>query len=99
MQPPQFASDLSDTVARAKNHEVLLFIHKYNANFQSALLPTSELTNANGFNGTTVCYSWLSQAEMLDYTIDESMQIVESEWTTRLHSTSSSPKTSLTSSI
>lgn len=66
-----FHQRLSQTVASSPNQDLLVFIHGYNVDFESALQRTAQLAVDLPFEGVPVCYSWPSQGKLLRYTVDE----------------------------
>ncbi|WP_417730915.1 alpha/beta hydrolase [Rosistilla oblonga] len=72
-----FRQRLSDRVASAPESDLLVFIHGYNVDFESAVQRTAQIAVDLPFEGVPVCYSWPSQASLVGYTIDEN----NSEWT------------------
>ncbi|HEY1399854.1 alpha/beta hydrolase [Roseateles sp.] len=51
--------------------EALLFIHGFNVDFDEALYRTAQIAHDLRFPGLTLCFSWASCGEVLDYTVDE----------------------------
>lgn len=72
-----FNLKISDAVAKAPAHDLLVFIHGYNVSFESALLRTAQLAVDLPFEGVPVCYSWPSQAKLTGYPIDAN----NADWT------------------
>ncbi|QDS87677.1 hypothetical protein EC9_18560 [Rosistilla ulvae] len=72
-----FRQRLSDRVASAPESDLLVFIHGYNVDFESAVQRTAQIAVDLPFEGVPVCYSWPSQASLVGYTVDEN----NSEWT------------------
>lgn len=66
-----FYRRMSDTVKQSPESELLVFIHGYNVDFESAVRRTAQLSVDLPFRGVPVCYSWPSQGEVLGYTVDE----------------------------
>ncbi|MEM9643510.1 MAG: alpha/beta hydrolase [Planctomycetota bacterium] len=77
MTRDRFLDQLSQTVDSAPDRDLLLFIHGYNVDFESAVQRTAQLAVDLPFEGVPVCYSWPSQASLLGYTIDEN----NAQWT------------------
>ena len=73
-----FYSRLSQTVSKAPDQDLLVFIHGYNVDFQSAVRRTAQIAVDLPFEGVPICYSWPSQGTLLGYSIDET----NAEWTT-----------------
>ncbi|QEG01613.1 hypothetical protein Mal15_56910 [Stieleria maiorica] len=66
-----FHRQLADTVALSPRQDLLVFVHGYNVDFQSAIRRTAQIAVDLPFEGVPVCYSWPSQGTLLGYTIDE----------------------------
>ena len=50
--------------------DVLLYVHGFNETFEDATLDAARLSNALGFRGDTVVFSWPSRASVLSYMAD-----------------------------
>jgi len=72
-----FHQRLAKTVADSTSSDLLVFIHGYNVDFQSAVRRTAQIAVDLPFEGVPICYSWPSQGTLLGYPIDES----NAEWT------------------
>lgn len=72
-----FMQRLSGTVAASPARDMLVFIHGYNVDFESAVQRTAQIAIDLPFEGVPVCYSWPSQGSLVGYTIDEN----NVEWT------------------
>lgn len=66
-----FNSRLSKTVAKSPDRDLLVFIHGFNVDFESAVQRTAQIAVDLPFEGVPVCYSWPSQGKLLGYSIDE----------------------------
>lgn len=66
-----FYRRLQQTVAQTSESELMVFIHGYNVDFESAVRRTAQLAVDLPFRGVPVCYSWPSQGSLLGYTVDE----------------------------
>ncbi|QEG42198.1 alpha/beta hydrolase [Roseimaritima ulvae] len=66
-----FMQRLSGTVAASPDQDMLVFIHGYNVDFESAVQRTAQIAIDLPFEGVPVCYSWPSQGSLVGYTIDE----------------------------
>ena len=73
-----FQQRLSETVSSSAERDLLVFIHGYNVDFESAVQRTAQIAVDLPFEGVPVCYSWPSQGSLLGYSIDET----NAEWTT-----------------
>lgn len=72
-----FHQRLAQTVARSPESDLLVFIHGYNVDFQSAVRRTAQIAIDLPFEGVPICYSWPSQGTLVGYPIDET----NAEWT------------------
>lgn len=72
-----FHQRLAKKVADSASSDLLVFIHGYNVDFQSAVRRTAQIAVDLPFEGVPICYSWPSQGTLLGYPVDES----NSEWT------------------
>lgn len=77
LSPSDFHQRLADTVAQSPANDLLVFIHGYNVDFQSAVRRTAQIAVDLPFEGVPVCYSWPSQGTLIGYPVDES----NAEWT------------------
>lgn len=66
-----FFAELSAVVARAPEHDVLVFVHGYNVGFEAALCRAGQLASDLPFNGAMVAFSWPSAARLTGYRDDE----------------------------
>lgn len=66
-----FHQRLAETVALSPNQDLLVFIHGYNVDFESAVQRTAQIAVDLPFEGVPVCYSWPSQGTLFGYTVDE----------------------------
>jgi esterase/lipase superfamily enzyme len=76
-QPEEFYRLLKDNVERSRRKELFVFVHGYNVTFHDAVRRTAQLAYDLEFDGVPILYSWPSQGELLQYTVDES----NVEWT------------------
>lgn len=67
-----FEKRLSEQLAAADQPDVLVFIHGFNVDFESAVLRTAQIAVDLPFHGVPICYSWPSQGTLLGYPVDES---------------------------
>lgn len=67
-----FHERLGQTLSQSAGGEILVFIHGYNVDFQSAVRRTAQIAVDLPFRGVPICYSWPSQGKLLGYTVDES---------------------------
>jgi esterase/lipase superfamily enzyme len=73
-----FHSRLAKMVGQSVDGDLLLFIHGYNVDFESAIQRTAQIAVDLPFQGVPVCYSWPSQGTLVGYSIDET----NADWTT-----------------
>ncbi len=73
-----FQRRLSETISASPDRDLLVFIHGYNVDFQSAVRRTAQVAVDLPFEGVPVCYSWPSQGSLFGYAVDET----NAEWTT-----------------
>ena len=77
MQSDDFYRELTSNVSDAPQRDLLVFIHGYNVDFESAVQRTAQIAVDLPFEGVPVCYSWPSQGKLLSYSIDEN----NAQWT------------------
>ncbi len=75
----EFYQQMNKQVSESNDHDLLVFIHGYNVDFDSAVRRTAQIANDLSFEGVPVCYSWPSQGSLVGYTVDENNVI----WTVR----------------
>ncbi len=56
---------------REKKHNVLIFVHGYNNNFQESLYRLVQIYADAHFNGTAVLFAWPSQGDAVQYAMDK----------------------------
>ncbi|QDS93491.1 MraY-like glycosyltransferase [Roseimaritima multifibrata] len=66
-----FQQRLSQTVQQSPQKDLLVFIHGFNVDFQSAVRRTAQIAVDLPFEGVPVCYSWPSQGTLWGYPVDE----------------------------
>jgi len=66
-----FHEQLGETLSQSAGGEVLVFIHGYNVDFESAVHRTAQIAVDLPFRGVPICYSWPSQGTLWGYTVDE----------------------------
>ncbi|EMI54828.1 alpha/beta hydrolase [Rhodopirellula sallentina] len=66
-----FEQRLKTEIAEADQPDLLVFIHGYNVDFESAVLRTAQIAVDLPFEGVPVCYSWPSQGTLIGYPVDE----------------------------
>ncbi len=67
----EFYQQMNERVSQSNDQDLLVFIHGYNASFDSAVRRTAQIANDLSFEGVPVCYSWPSQNSLVGYTVDE----------------------------
>jgi esterase/lipase superfamily enzyme len=66
-----FFSDLKAKITNSAARNALIFFHGYNVTFDEAALRTAQMAYDIGFDGAPVFYSWPSNGDVLEYTVDE----------------------------
>jgi esterase/lipase superfamily enzyme len=66
-----FAAGVNSQLARSRQGDLLLFVHGFNVDFESALVRTAQLGVDIPFNGAVLAYCWPSQGGILSYPADE----------------------------
>jgi esterase/lipase superfamily enzyme len=56
---------------QGKKHNVLIFVHGYNNNFQESLYRMAQIDADAGFNGIPVLFAWPSQGDFAGYGADK----------------------------
>jgi esterase/lipase superfamily enzyme len=75
--PPQpmegraFFQSVRQTVDRAPEHDVLIFVHGFNVDFAGSVTRTAQIGLDLPFNGAIIAYSWPSQGGIGNYGTDE----------------------------
>lgn len=62
---------LGEKLNAADQPDIMVFIHGFNVDFESAVLRTAQIAVDVPFHGVPICYSWPSQGTLLGYPIDE----------------------------
>jgi esterase/lipase superfamily enzyme len=50
--------------------DVLIYVHGFNTNFETAVLDAARLSDGIKFRGDTICFTWPSKAKLFDYGYD-----------------------------
>lgn len=66
-----FFTELRSQIDKVSDKEAFVFIHGYNVTFEDAARRTAQMSYDLGFGGAPIFYSWPSQGEIADYTVDE----------------------------
>jgi len=61
---------LGDLIAEVQERSVLVYIHGFRNTFEGAALDAAQLSDAVGFSGDTMIFSWPSKAGLFDYVSD-----------------------------
>jgi esterase/lipase superfamily enzyme len=61
----------SQSSRQEKKHNVLIFVHGFNNNFQESLYRLAQIDADAGFNGTPVLFAWPSQGDVAKYGADK----------------------------
>ncbi|MBI2472003.1 MAG: alpha/beta fold hydrolase [Planctomycetes bacterium] len=72
-----FFTELRSHIGKSSDKEAFVFIHGYSVTFEDAARRTAQMAYDLGFGGAPIFYSWPSQGEIADYTVDET----SIEWT------------------
>jgi esterase/lipase superfamily enzyme len=67
----QFFNNLRECVGRSSQKSAFVFVHGYNVTFIEAARRTAQIAYDLKFDGVPIFYSWPSQAQLLQYTVDE----------------------------
>ncbi len=67
----RYYDQLRETLGHSPDNDLLVFIHGFNVDFDSAIRRTAQIAVDLPFRGVPVCYSWPSQGSLLSYTADE----------------------------
>lgn len=71
LKPEEFSAGVRRQVEQSRQHDVLLFVHGFNVDFESALIRTAQVALDLPFNGAVVSYCWPSQGGVGNYSADE----------------------------
>lgn len=63
-------ADVGDLMRLSPQRDLLLYVHGYNTNFESAVLDAVKLSDGIRFRGHTMVFTWPSRAKLLDYGYD-----------------------------
>jgi esterase/lipase superfamily enzyme len=61
---------LGELIAEAQERSVLVYVHGFRNTFEGAALDAAQLSDAVGFHGDTMIFSWPSKAGLFDYVSD-----------------------------
>jgi esterase/lipase superfamily enzyme len=67
----RFFTDLRECVGRSSQKSAFVFVHGYNVAFEDAARRTAQIAYDLKFDGAPIFFSWPSQAEILQYAVDE----------------------------
>ncbi|MGD0653836.1 MAG: alpha/beta hydrolase [Thermoguttaceae bacterium] len=67
----RFFTDLRECVGRSSRKSAFVFVHGYNVGFEDAARRTAQIAYDLKFDGAPIFFSWPSQAELLQYAVDE----------------------------
>ena len=67
---PISSGEVSDLLAEAGGLDVLIYVHGFKQNFETAALDAAHLSDAIKFRGRTMVFSWPSKAGFFDYAYD-----------------------------
>ncbi|WER48610.1 alpha/beta fold hydrolase [Cupriavidus sp. WKF15] len=71
MTKEAFAAALRTEVKASSKPSLLIFVHGYNVSFTDAARRTAQIAYDLAFPGVAVFFSWPSQDQFVDYTVDE----------------------------
>jgi esterase/lipase superfamily enzyme len=66
----EMSAGVNRQIAASRQKDLLLFVHGFNVDFESALIRTAQVALDMPFNGAVVCYSWPSQGGVTNYAND-----------------------------
>lgn len=66
-----FSEALKQRVSQSPDKDAFVFVHGYNVTFEAAAQRTAQMAYDLKFPGAPIFYSWPSQGNLLDYTVDE----------------------------
>ncbi len=66
----EMSAGVNRQIAASRQKDLLLFVHGFNVDFESALIRTAQVALDMPFNGAVVCYSWPSHGSVLNYDAD-----------------------------
>ena len=66
-----YYSQLQSSLAQSPDNDLLVFIHGFNVDFETAVRRTAQIAVDLPFRGVPICYSWPSQGSLVGYTVDE----------------------------
>ena len=71
MSSDDFVREARQTIAQAKEHDALVFIHGFNVTFEEAARRTAQIAYDLRFGGVPLLYSWPSEGALFRYGVDE----------------------------
>lgn len=66
-----FHAGVRDQIERSTGKDLLLFVHGFNVDYESAVIRTAQIACDLPFNGAVCCYAWPSQGGIRNYGTDE----------------------------
>lgn len=66
-----FYSAVRQRVAQSPQHDLFVFVHGFNVNFESAARRTAQIAFDLRYSGAPIFFSWPSQGKTWQYTVDE----------------------------
>jgi len=70
-EPGSFLEGVNEQLARSRQKDLLLFVHGFNVDFNSAVVRAAQVALDVPFNGAVVAYAWPSQGGVKNYRADE----------------------------
>jgi len=71
----QAVAPLQRSSRLGKKHDVLIFVHGYNNNFQESLFRLAQIAADTGTNGIPILFAWPSQGEVVAYEADREIAV------------------------
>ncbi|QDU29493.1 hypothetical protein ETAA8_46040 [Anatilimnocola aggregata] len=71
----QLAEGVNRQINQSRQKDLLLFVHGFNVDFESALIRTAQVALDLPFNGAVVSYCWPSQGGLGNYETDEQINL------------------------
>lgn len=69
-QQEQFYTNLRTKLAASREQDLLIFVHGFNVDFESAVSRATQIARDMPFNGAVIAYSWPSQGGVENYQRD-----------------------------
>ena len=66
-----YLASINEALTKIGENDIFVFIHGYNVSFNDAARRTAQMSYDLGFKGIPIFYSWPSQGEITQYTVDQ----------------------------